>query len=245
MQFYHRPMNLRDAWEKEAANWVAWARAPGHDSYWTFHRDAFLNVLPRASGLTVDVGCGEGRLPRDLKARGYEVVGVDGSPTLIDHARAADPEGDYRVADAAALPFRDDVANLVVAFMSLHDVDNLREAVHEIARVLRPDGILAAAIVHPINSAGTFESSAADADLKITNYLGEWQYTDAVERNGLRMNFTGRHRPLQTYFAALEEAGLIVDRLVELPDPTDLPGSRWRRMPLFLHFRASPAFSRP
>ena len=32
-------MTLRDAWDAEADNWVRWARAPGHDSYWRFHRD--------------------------------------------------------------------------------------------------------------------------------------------------------------------------------------------------------------
>ena len=39
-------MSLRDAWESEARNWIAWARAPGHDSYWKFHRDAFPSSLP-------------------------------------------------------------------------------------------------------------------------------------------------------------------------------------------------------
>jgi hypothetical protein len=44
-------MSLRDAWEAEARNWVAWARAPGHDSYWQFHRDRFLELLPPPAGL--------------------------------------------------------------------------------------------------------------------------------------------------------------------------------------------------
>ena len=231
-------MTLRDAWEEQAANWVEWARAPGHDSYWTFHRDAFLELLPAPSGPTLDVGCGEGRLPRDLKSRGYDVVGIDVSPTLIEHARAADPEGDYRVADAASLPLSDASVSLVTAFMSLQDVDDLGAAVREIARVMRPDGILGLAIVHPINSAGAFDSSDDDAVFRIETYLGEWNYTDVVERDGLRMSFAGRHRPLESYFAALGAADLVVDRLVEVADPTDPPASRWRRVPLFLHLRA-------
>ena len=31
-------MTLRDAWEAEARNWVAWARVEDHYSYWQFHR---------------------------------------------------------------------------------------------------------------------------------------------------------------------------------------------------------------
>jgi hypothetical protein len=38
-------VTLRDAWEAEARNWIAWARTPDHDSYWQFHRDAFLEGL--------------------------------------------------------------------------------------------------------------------------------------------------------------------------------------------------------
>jgi len=52
-------VSLRDAWEAEARNWVAWARTPGHDSYWQFHRDRFLQLLPPPKGLTLDIGCGE------------------------------------------------------------------------------------------------------------------------------------------------------------------------------------------
>ena len=235
-------MTLRDAWESEATNWVAWARAPGHDSYWRFHRDRFLDLLPPAtavSGVTLDVGCGEGRLPRDLRARGYRVVGIDVSPTLIEHARAADPDGDYRIADAAGLPVADGSVSLVTAFMSLHDVDDMDGAVAEIARVLEPGGRLCAAVVHPVNSAGTFESSEPDAQFVIRDsYFEERIYADVVERDGLRMTFTGRHRTLERYFAALEPMGLLADRVVEIADTGAPPGSRWQRLPLFLHLRA-------
>ena len=118
-------MNLRDAWEQQARNWLAWARTPGHDSYWQFHRDKFLAGLSAPPLRVVDVGCGEGRLARDLKRLGFEVIGVDGSPTLVAAAGEADPDGDYRVADAAALPLADASAELVTAFMSLQDVDDI------------------------------------------------------------------------------------------------------------------------
>jgi len=232
-------MSLRDAWEAEARNWVDWARTPGHDSYWRFHRDQFLQLLSPPSGLTLDLGCGEGRFPRDLKGLGYTVIGVDASPTLIEHARMADPNGDYRVADAAKLPFADASVQLVTALLSLHDMDDMDGAIAEAARVLVPGGPLCAAIVHPINSGGKFESSTPDAAFVLReSYFAERQYADAVERDRLRMTFTSRHRPLEAYFAALETAGLLVERLVEVPDTTVSPGDRWQRIPLFVHIRA-------
>ena len=232
-------MSLRDAWEAEARNWIAWARAHGHDSYWLFHRDRFLELLPRPPQRTLDLGCGEGRLPRDLKHRGYDVIGVEVSPTLIAAAREADPDGDYRVADAASVPIQDASVDLVTAFMSLHDIDDMEAAVREVARVLVPGGRLCLAIVHPINSAGKFESRADDARFIIRDgYFDTRRYADTVERDGLRMTFTSNHRPMDAYFAALESAGLLVERLVEVPDSTDPPGARWQRIPLFLHIRA-------
>jgi SAM-dependent methyltransferase len=232
-------VTFNEDWEREARNWIAWARAPGHDSYWRFHRDRFLELLPPPAGPTLDVGCGEGRLPRDLKARGYDVVAVDASPTLVAAAREADPGGDYRVADGAALPAADASVQLVTAFMTLHDIDDMEAAVREIARVLVRGGRLCAAIVHPINSAGKFEVREPDAPFIISgSYLDPRPYADAVERDGLQMTFSSRHRPLEHYFAALEAAGLLVDRLVEVGDPNDPPGDRWRRIPLFLQFRA-------
>lgn len=231
-------MTLRDAWEAEAHNWVAWARRPGHDSYWQFHRDRFLQILPPPVGLALDLGCGEGRFPRDLKKRGYEVIGVDASPTLIEAAQEADPDGDYRVADAASLPLADASVQLVTALLSLHDMDDMQGAIAESARVLVPDGRLCAAVVHPVNSAGKFESSTADAPFIIReSYFEQRRYTDVIERDGLRMTFTGHHRPLEAYFVALESAGFQVERLLEVPDTTDPPGDRWQRLPLFLHFR--------
>jgi len=232
-------VSLRDAWEAEARNWVAWARKPGHDSYWTFHRDRFLQLLPPPSSLTLDLGCGEGRFPRDLKAREYEVIGVDASPTLIEHAREADPGGDYRVADAAHLPLADASVQLVTALLSLHDMDDMEGAVAEAARVLAPGGRLCAAVVHPINSAGKFAESVPDAPFVIReSYFEQRRSAEAVERDGLRMTFTSWHRPLEAYLAALEAAGLLVERLVEVADTSYPPGDRWQRIPAFLHFRA-------
>ena len=71
-------------------------RTPGHDSYWQFHRDQFLRLLPPPGRQTVDIGCGEGRLARDLKDLGHRVVAIDSSPSLVAAAREFDPSMDIR-----------------------------------------------------------------------------------------------------------------------------------------------------
>lgn len=234
---------LREAWEENAAAWVRWAREPGHDSYWRFHRDLFLELVPEPSGRTLDLGCGEGRLARDLASLGHDVVGVDASPTLIAAAREAAPEMELHVTDAAALPFADASFGLVVAFMSLQDVDDLAGAIRETTRVLARGGRLCLAIVHPLGSAGSFTERQAAAPFVIEgSYLGEATTDATFERDGLTMRFVSRHRPLQAYTEALAANGLLVERLREpaLPEAgfNGEPGRRWQRIPLFLHLRA-------
>ena len=160
-------MGLSEFWEGQAERWVRWAREPGLDSYWRFHRDRFLELVPRPGRLTVDVGCGEGRLARDLKALGHTVIAVDRSAAMLEYAREADPELDMRRADAAALPIEDGAADLVVSFMSLMNTDDLDGAVREAARVLGGGGRYCIAITHPLNTAGAFTSREPDAPFVI------------------------------------------------------------------------------
>lgn len=235
---------LSQAWESVAKQWLAWARKPGHDSYWRFHRDPFFALLPPPGRLTIDIGCGEGRVARDLKSIGHNVIAVDASPTMVRFAREADPSMQVVVADAARLPFEDGVADLAVAFMSLHDVDDMPAAIGEAARVLGGGGVLAMALVHPINSSGQFESPAPDARFVIEgSYLDPHRYSETIERDGLPMTFNSCHRPLTAYFEALERAGLLVETLRELTvDASSVSEradrARWLRVPLFLDLRA-------
>jgi ubiquinone/menaquinone biosynthesis C-methylase UbiE len=230
-------VSLRDAWEEQAPNWIRWARAEGHDSYWNYHREPFLASLPPPGRLTLDVGCGEGRVTRDLKARGHRVVGIDAAPSMVAAAREADPGGEYVVASATELPFQDGAADLVVAFMVLMDLDDMPAGLREIARVLPPGGVLVAPVVHPIDSAGQFSPRDGDesAPFVIDTYREQRRYHDLIDRNGLQMTFNSIHFTLEDYSRAFEEAGLQITRLREGYDDEN---PRWSRVPLFLRFEA-------
>jgi ubiquinone/menaquinone biosynthesis C-methylase UbiE len=232
-------VDLRDAWERNAADWLQWARTPDHDSYWRFHRRRFFELVPPPGRRTLDVGCGEGRVSRDLQAAGHRTVGVDASPTMIDAAREADPAGEYVVADAASLPFADAYADLVVAFMSLQDVDDMAAAVREAARILEPGGGLVLAVVHPINSGHQLDREHPEGRLVMTHdYFERRIYRDQLERDGLRMTFESRHWTLGDYFDALLRAGFRIEALREIGQEGH---PKWSRYPLFLHIRATKA----
>lgn len=222
------------SWESEASNWIAWARKPGFDSYWRFHRDEFLRLVPRPGKLTLDVGCGEGRFSRDLASLGHRVVGVDPAPTMLAAARETDPAGEYVDGTAEKLPFEDGTADLVVAFMSLMELDDIRGAAVEIARVLEPGGTLVAAVVHPLNSATLPRDEDTDR-FRIRTYRATHLYSDSIDRNGLQMTFRSFHYSLEDYWRAIRDAGFVVDELREIYDDAH---PLWRELPLFLHLRA-------
>ena len=238
-------VTMREGWESEAANWARFARTPGHDdNHANINLPVLVELLPAPGRRTLDFACGEGRLTRLLRSLGHPVVGVDVSPSMVRLAAGHEDAALAVQADGCRLPFADAAFDLVVAYMCLHDVDGMPQAVAEIGRVLEPSGRLCMAIPHPVNSAGSFTSKDAHAPFVISgSYMASTRTRDTVERGGVRLTFHSEHRPLEAYARALQSAGLLVEALREaVPDenvvarhPTD---KRWQRIPLFLHMRA-------
>jgi SAM-dependent methyltransferase len=240
-------MRMRRGWEAEARNWARFARTPGHDqAHEELNLPSLLRLLPPPAGRALDLGCGEGRLSRVLHASGYAVTGVDASPTMVGLAAAHDDRQPVVQADAAALPFRDGTFDLVVAYMSLHDIDAMPAAVAEAGRVLRGAGRFCAAIPHPVNSAGDFDSRAADAPFVIAgSYLDSVPVTWTATRDDVLLTFHSEHRPFEAYSLALEAAGLLIEAIREVSPvapaasaAAEADAGRWRRIPMFLQFRA-------
>jgi SAM-dependent methyltransferase len=221
--------------EERAQGWLAWTRTPGHDPYWRY-RDAFFALVPEPGAATLEVGCGEGRVARDLVARGHHVTGLDASPTLVSAAAQVDPASHYVVGLAEALPFDDGAFELVVAYNSLMDVEDMPVAVREAARVLAPGGRLCACITHPVQTASTWDQQDETTPLVVSEaYLDRRWMDETVEREGLEFTFDGWCYPLEAYARALEEAGLLIEAIRE---PSDPAGGRWARVPMFLMWRA-------
>ena len=222
---------MKSHWEREAANWIAWARTPGHDVYWSY-RDAFFELVPPPGRATLEVGCGEGRVCRDLASRGHVVTGIDPSLSLLRAAAEAHPEGTYAIADASALPFDDGAFDLVVAYNSLMDMEDMPGAVREAERVLAPGGAFCVCITHPVADVGRFDG---DRFVLTQPYLRPGLYDGTFSRAGLSMHFKGWTRPLEAYTRALEAVGLRIEALREPASPLE-PA---RTVPMFLMLRAA------
>ncbi len=232
---------LSKSWDANAEEWIAWVRAPhGQDSYWRFHRDRFLRLVPKPGKLTVDIGCGEGRVGRDLQGLGHKVLGIDLSPAMC-RAAATHPAEPSRAiqADAVRLPLAGQSADCAVAFMSLQDMDDMPGAIDEIARVLKDGCSLALSIVHPLYSGGGFSPTSDGPDrftIKRSYFINE-RLISTDEHNDIKVTFFREHRPLQTYTQALTNAGFTIAELHELTD--EAKGRDRDGIPVFLDILAT------
>lgn len=93
----------------------------------------------------LDVGCGNGRLYEIFKQKNINYSGIDNSEQLIKIARERFPEVDFKIADILKIPFSDNSFDKVYCVAVLHHIpsEQLRiEAMQELKRVLKPDGLL-------------------------------------------------------------------------------------------------------
>jgi ubiquinone/menaquinone biosynthesis C-methylase UbiE len=111
---------------------------------------SLIDGLPPGSAL--DAACGTGRHARHLVELGYEVVGIDLTPEMLDHARRAVPNATFVEGDLTDLPAEDGTFTLVVCGLALAHVADLDAAVGELARVLRPGGRCVISALHPFQA---------------------------------------------------------------------------------------------
>ncbi len=229
---------MNNGWDQSADAWIA---SIGDRGDWSREHILDPAMLARVDlqrfDRALDVGCGEGRFCRILKARGISVTGIDSSPPLLDAATRRDPSGEYHLASAEQLPFDDGCFDLVVSYMSLCDIPEFRAAISEMARVLAPTGTLLLANLSSMSTADSGIGWVRDEN----DQLMYWPIDRYLDEFSMRSEWTGIsiinwHRPLSAYMSALLHAGL---RLDFFDEPQPLGGDperqeRYRRMPWFV-----------
>jgi SAM-dependent methyltransferase len=119
-------------------------------------------VADLAPGRALDAACGTGRHAGHLAELGHDVVGLDLTPEMLDHARRrGTPVGE---ADLRALPVRSGAFDLVVCGLALAHLDDPSIAISELARALKPGGRLVLSVLHPFQAHLGWHAPFADAD---------------------------------------------------------------------------------
>ncbi|MGH9688731.1 MAG: class I SAM-dependent methyltransferase [Candidatus Acidiferrales bacterium] len=98
-------------------------------------------------GLVVDLGCGSGRWARELNRAGYDVLGIDQSPSMIRLARKRAPRSRFKVASLwnTSLPPCDAITSMGECLNYCFDRENqqgLSDLFRRAYAALRPGGLL-------------------------------------------------------------------------------------------------------
>lgn len=210
-----------ELWSHSASAWIECQAGIGDESR-QFLDPFVLSALGNLQNQKIlDIGCGEGRFGRILKAQGASVVGLEPTPAFACHGTFATVAG-----IGEALPFQRESFDLVVFYLVLIDIENYASAIHEATRVLRPGGRLVAINLTPMSTSSREpfwirDSQGAKLARKIEFYgipqahIYEW--------SGMRIR--NYHRPLRDYMRAYLQAGLRLELYEEPMDSTTMADS--------------------
>ncbi|MGW4303987.1 class I SAM-dependent methyltransferase [Streptomyces sp. NPDC004646] len=175
------------------------ARAAGWDSKFPDDGPAYEAAVAdlglREGDRVLDAGCGTGRaLPFLRSAVGSEgaVIGADLTPAMLRAAVDAGRDRDAALvlADVVALPLRSESLDAVFAAGLIAHLPEPAENLRELARVVRPGGLLA--LFHPIGRAALAARQGREltpADLRAEANLGPllagsgWRMTSYVDQD--------------------------------------------------------------
>jgi SAM-dependent methyltransferase len=108
----------------------------------SYPKDAVSWLMGSGLSTVVELGAGTGKLTELLVGAGHDVIATDPLPSMLAHLRTRVPGARVAVASAEHIPVPSRSTDVVVCAQSFHWFDH-HVALPEIARVLRPGGVLA------------------------------------------------------------------------------------------------------
>ncbi|HKS43689.1 MAG TPA: class I SAM-dependent methyltransferase [Amycolatopsis sp.] len=187
-------------------------------------------------GDLLDVGCGPGVLVGrllDTRPGNFRITACDRSPAMIETvAQRAGESGDVRlsVARIEEMPFQDRSFDVVLATGVLEYAD-VGCALHEIARVVRPGGLVVVTMLNPMSPYRVFEWFAYWPALRLLGRLEGLLGVPVARRHGapksgIRARTATRMGRLM-HDTGLEREDLVYYDLTPLVPPFDKLIRRW------------------
>ena len=173
----------------------------------------------------LDLGCGTGHQMAEMRERGFDVVGVDGSGEMLEHARENNPDAELHQAEVDDLPLPDASFDYLLCIEVLRYLPHPERCVAEMARVLRPGGVALVTATPLFNLNGYALVNRAAVALPTRKLTRLRQFF--VTSSGIEGIFEGAG------FAHAEAHGVYLGPVnwVERVAPKRLPGflRRWER----------------
>ena len=211
---------MTDLWETHAQWWQDGFSEGADPEYEEQILPLAAQHLEGATRL-LDVGTGEGQIARLAEQQlGITAIGIDPTHAQIREAHSRGHATGYARAGAARLPFKHDSFDAVVACLVFEHIEDVDDAIAEVARVLQPQGRFLFFLNHPLlqtpNSGWIDDTILEEQYWRIGPYLTEDLSIEEVEKD-VFIPFI--HRPLSRYVNALADNGLLVTHMEEPAPP--------------------------
>nr|WP_309098730.1 methyltransferase domain-containing protein [Fredinandcohnia onubensis] len=178
-------------------NWDADLYDSKH-SFVSKYGNSLVELLsPKQGEKILDLGCGTGDLTHTLYKNGVDILGVDKSENMIEHAIQKYPHIPFKVQDVINLEFNNEF-DAVFSNATLHWVKPASEALHGIYRSLKNGGRFIAEFggkgnVQTITDEIIHQIVKAGFDYKETQFPWYYpsiaEYTNLMEAVGFRVIF--------------------------------------------------------
>jgi len=132
-------------------------------------RSTFLSMLsPRPGEKILDVGAGKGAIASVVQNAGKsEVYALDPNKKRVAFIEKNHPNLKGSVGDADKVPFPDGFFDKVYSTMAVHHYHDQRRSFKELARVLKPGGLLVVADLIPSSSMARLGRFIANVILRL------------------------------------------------------------------------------
>ena len=190
-------------------------------------------LAPGAARTYLDLGCGEGRVMRAIAALGAVVHGMD-----VSHDLAARVGSPVIVASLPQIPVRDHSYDGVYGVLVLEHISDHRLLLQESSRVVRPGGVMALVVNHPVWTAPG-STPITDSEGEVLWRPGNYFSDGSTEEPAGEGKITFHHRTMGELLNAAAEVGWSLERAIEQPhhgfqDQVGIPrllACRWRLLP--------------
>jgi ubiquinone/menaquinone biosynthesis C-methylase UbiE len=209
----------------------------------------YKKLFENLSGKKIlDAGCGEGVMAEYLTNLGAHVIGIDGSPKMIEYARQRRPSIEFKVQDLLGkIDFHDSSFDGILSSFVLMSLSEMDTFLSESYRILKANGIMVIGVFHPAFNNPTMKLYRPWW-AKILNKPVKGLAFDYFLKTARRKDDNGTkswpfyHRTIEQYVDLFRKHNFQIDKITE---PHEMPAEaveRYRmfyatRLPRFIFFK--------
>jgi SAM-dependent methyltransferase len=180
--------------------------------------EADLELLGPVDGRDIlEYGCGGALWSIALAAKGGRCTGIDNSARQLEHARAAIEASSAVVTlvhgNAESTPFAEGSFDIVFCDHGAMSFADPERTIPDVARILRPGGIFAFSVEHPMHAMAWGDAEGAPTRELRRSYFALGRFLDPED------GMVSYARPVSTYVSLLIEHGFVIEKLLEPKAP--------------------------